>query len=85
MQSWQIKALELEVSGLNHLDGFIHEHGFYVLVGLVYLLMASGIGLILLLRKSLKGKGHTHGDALYGAEFEPAGSVSTRGGLDGGD
>jgi hypothetical protein len=26
MQPWQIKALELEVSGLKHLDGFIHEH-----------------------------------------------------------
>ena len=26
MQPWQIKALELEASGLKHLDGFIHEH-----------------------------------------------------------
>jgi len=25
MQRWQIKALELEVSVLKHLDGFVHE------------------------------------------------------------
>jgi len=38
MQSWQIKALELEASGLKHLDGFIHEHAVYVFIGAIYLL-----------------------------------------------
>jgi hypothetical protein len=33
MQSWQIKALEPEVSALKHLDGFIHEHVLYFLMG----------------------------------------------------
>jgi hypothetical protein len=40
MQPWQIKALELETSGLKHLDGFIHEHALYFLVGAIYLLLA---------------------------------------------
>ncbi|MGP8022061.1 MAG: hypothetical protein ACLPRE_13895 [Limisphaerales bacterium] len=40
MQPWQIKALELEVSALNHLDGFIHEHALYFLMGAIYVLLA---------------------------------------------
>jgi hypothetical protein len=40
MQSWQIKALEMEASGLKHLDGFIHEHALYFLIGAIYLLLA---------------------------------------------
>jgi len=40
MQSWQIKALELEVSALNHLDGYIHEHALWFLIGAIYLLLA---------------------------------------------
>jgi hypothetical protein len=40
LQSWQIKALELEASGLKHLDGFIHEHALYFLIGAIYLLLA---------------------------------------------
>jgi hypothetical protein len=40
MQSWQIKALELEALGLKHLDGFIHEHALYFLIGAIYLLLA---------------------------------------------
>ena len=40
MQTWQIKALELEVSVLKHLDGFVHEHAFYFLIGAIYLLLA---------------------------------------------
>jgi hypothetical protein len=40
MQSCQIKALELEVSALNRLDGFIHEHALYFLIGAIYLLLA---------------------------------------------
>ena len=40
MQSWQIKALELEVSVLKHLDGFVREHALYFLIGAIYLLLA---------------------------------------------
>ena len=40
MQPWQINALELEASGLKHLDGFIHEHALYFLIGAIYLLLA---------------------------------------------
>ena len=40
MQLWQIKALEWEVSALNRLDGFIHEHALYFLIGVIYLLLA---------------------------------------------
>ncbi|HUA36998.1 MAG TPA: hypothetical protein VMA35_01205 [Candidatus Sulfopaludibacter sp.] len=40
MQSWQIKALELEASALNRLDGFIHERALYFLVGAIYFLLA---------------------------------------------
>ena len=40
MQPWQIKALELETSALNHLDGFVHEHALYFLIGAIYLLLA---------------------------------------------
>ena len=40
MQPWQIKALEMEASGLKHLDGFIHEHALYFLIGAIYLLLA---------------------------------------------
>jgi hypothetical protein len=40
MQPWQIKALELEASGLKHLDGFVHEHALYFLIGAIYLLLA---------------------------------------------
>ena len=40
MQPWQIKALKLEMSALNHLDGFIHEHALWFLIGAIYLLLA---------------------------------------------
>jgi len=40
MQPWQIKALELEASGLKHLDGFVHDHALYFLIGAIYLLLA---------------------------------------------
>lgn len=40
MQPWQIKALELEVSGLKHLDRLMNEHAFYFLIGAIYLLLA---------------------------------------------
>jgi len=40
MQPWQIKAFKLETSALNHLDGFIHEHTLYFLIGIIGLLLA---------------------------------------------
>jgi hypothetical protein len=40
MQPWQIKALELEASGLKHLDDFIHEHALGFFIGAIYLLLA---------------------------------------------
>jgi hypothetical protein len=40
MQPWEIKTLELEASALQHLDGFLHEHALYFLVGAIYLLLA---------------------------------------------
>jgi len=40
MQSWQIKALELEGSALKHLDAFVHEHALYFLIGIIYVLLA---------------------------------------------
>jgi hypothetical protein len=39
MQPWQIKALELEASALNHLDDFIHEHALGFYIGAIYLLL----------------------------------------------
>jgi hypothetical protein len=40
MQPWQMKALELEVSGLKHLDGFIHGNALGFFIGAIYLLLA---------------------------------------------
>ena len=54
MQSWQIKALELEASALKHLDGFIHEHALYFLMGAIYILLAL---LIWVLCGGLRPKG----------------------------
>ena len=54
MQTWQIKALELEASGLKHLDGFVHEHTFYVLITAIYLLLSL---LVCVLSGVLRRKG----------------------------
>jgi hypothetical protein len=40
MQSWQIKALELEVSALKHFDGFVHDHALNFLIAAICLLLA---------------------------------------------
>ena len=57
MQSWQIKALELEASALKSLDGIIADYGPYLFFGVVILLMIFGIGVSSggLRRKLLKG------------------------------
>lgn len=39
MNSWQMKALELEMSALKYLDGVIADYGLYLFVGFVYLLI----------------------------------------------
>ena len=54
MQPWQIKILDLEASGLKHLDGFIHEHALYFLIGAIYLLLAL---LVWVLSGASRGKG----------------------------
>ena len=38
MQTWQIKVLKLEESVLDDLNGFVHEHALYCLLGLMGLL-----------------------------------------------
>jgi hypothetical protein len=53
MQAWQIKAIELEVSAFNRLDGFIHEHALYSFIGVIYLLLAL---LVLVLLGALRRK-----------------------------
>jgi hypothetical protein len=54
MQPWQIKALEMEGAVLKHLDGFVHEHSLYFLIGAIYLLLAL---LTWVLRGGLRRKG----------------------------
>ena len=54
MQDWQIKTLEWEVSALNRLDGFIHEHALWFLMGVIYLLLAL---LVWVLSGALRRKG----------------------------
>ena len=39
MQSWQIKALKLEVSALDALNGFMRDHALCVLTGIICLLV----------------------------------------------
>lgn len=62
MQSWQIKALELEASALKFLDGIIADYGPYLFFGVVILLMIFGIWVLSggLRRKLLKGGSFPH-------------------------
>jgi hypothetical protein len=64
MFPWQIKALKLEKSALQYLDGVIADYGIYIFVGFVYLLIPFSIWALSggLRRKILKGKPmpHTH-------------------------
>jgi hypothetical protein len=54
MQPWQIHALELESSGLKHLDGFIHDHALGFFIGAIYLLLAL---LVWVMSGALRPKG----------------------------
>jgi hypothetical protein len=56
MQPWQIKALELEASGLKHLDDFIHEHALGFFIVAIYLLLAL---LVWVLSGASRRKGET--------------------------
>jgi hypothetical protein len=58
MQSWQIKALALEMSALDHLDGFIRDHALYCFIGVIWLLMVLLAWVLAggLRRKSAPGK-----------------------------
>jgi hypothetical protein len=71
MQSWQIKALELEASGLKHLDGFIHEHALGFFIAAIYLLLALLAWVLSggLRRTLLKGKPMPHVTAVIGVQI----------------
>jgi hypothetical protein len=62
MQTWQIKALELEAAALKSVDGFIHEHALWFLIGIIYLLLALLVWVVSdgLRRKLLRGKHMSH-------------------------
>ena len=60
MQPWQIKALELEMSALNRLDGFIHEHALYFLMGAIYLLLALLVWVLCGALRPKRGKPMSH-------------------------
>jgi hypothetical protein len=66
MQPWQIKALELEASGLKHLDGFIHEHALGFFIGAIYLLLAF---LVWVLSGVLRQKGGKYTSSVRPAIF----------------
>lgn len=57
MQTWHIKALELEASMLKSIDGFIHEHALWFLIGIIYLLLAI---LVWVFSGGLRRKGGKH-------------------------
>jgi hypothetical protein len=73
MQPWQIKALELEASGLKHLDGFVHEHALYFLIGAIYLLLAL---LAWVLSGALRRKGGKS-TPMSGQPFHPSAGIAT--------
>lgn len=71
MQSWQIKALELEASALSHLDGFMREHAICFFIGAIYLLLALlagsfGVGVEWwIATKTIKGQTHASCDGAH--------------------
>jgi hypothetical protein len=62
MPTWEMKALEWEVSALKHLDGFMDEHALFFFVGAIYLLLALLVWVLSggLRRKLWKGKPIPH-------------------------
>ncbi len=71
MQSWQIKALELEQSVLIFLDGVIADYGLYIFMGLVFLLIPILAWVLSggLRRKLLKGKPMSDVTAVIGVQI----------------
>lgn len=62
MQTWQIKALELEASALKYVDGFVHEYALWFMMGIIYLMLALLVWVLSggLRRKLLRGKPLPH-------------------------
>jgi hypothetical protein len=56
MQPWQIKILELEQTALSQLDEFIAQHKLGVFLTLLYVFIALGVGLIVLLCRGQRRK-----------------------------
>jgi hypothetical protein len=71
MQPMQIRALELEQSVLKFLGGVLADHGIYIFMGLVFLLI-SFLAWVLsggLRRKLLKGKPIPHVTSAIGVQI----------------
>ena len=71
MQPMQIKALELEQSVLKFLDGVIADHGIYIFMGLVFLLIPFLAWVLSggLRQKLLKDKPIPHVTAAMGVQI----------------
>ncbi len=71
MQSWQIKALELEQSVLKFLDGVIADYGLYIFMGLAFLLIPILAWVLSggLRRTLLKGKPVPHVTTVIGVQI----------------
>jgi hypothetical protein len=60
MPTWEIKALKLEVSALDALDGFIHAHSLIFFMGFSYLLMALFVWVLVSALRPRPGKSRRH-------------------------
>jgi len=71
MQSWQIKALELEQSVLKFLDGVIADYGLYIFMGLAFLLIPILVWVLSggMRRTLLKGKPMPDVTAVIGVQI----------------
>ena len=74
MQPWQIKALKLEMSALNHLDEFTHEHALCFLIGVICLLLALLAWVLsgALRRKGGKSMSHIRPAIFFGVHRPPS-------------
>ena len=71
MPSWEIKGLELEQSVLKFLDRVIADYGFYLFMGLVFLLIPLLVWVLSggLRRKLLRGKPAPDVTAVIGVQI----------------